>query len=207
MHRSHFFLLVFVLFFSPAVFAQKQAVSAAGIQTVTFGMGCFWCSEAIFTRLKGVVKVESGFSGGTVKNPSYEQVCTGQTGHAEVVQVSYDPKVISYADLLEVFWKMHDPTTLNRQGDDEGTQYRSVIFYRNADQKAEAEKYKAELNKAKAYPNPIVTEIVPFKAFYKAEDYHQNYFALNGKKPYCRLVILPKVQKLEEVFKNKLKTQ
>jgi peptide-methionine (S)-S-oxide reductase len=207
MRSKHFFLLLFISLISRAAIAQKQAAPATGTQTVTFGMGCFWCSEAIFTRLKGVTKVESGFSGGTVKNPSYELVCTGQTGHAEVVQVSYDPKVISYADLLEVFWKMHDPTTLNRQGEDEGTQYRSVIFYRTPEQKDEAEKYKAELNKAKAYPNPIVTQIVPFKAFYKAEDYHQNYFALNGKKPYCRLVILPKVQKLEEVFKSKLKAE
>ena len=207
MRSSQIFILAFLLLVSPAVFAQKQPATATGTQTVTFGMGCFWCSEAIFTRLKGVTKVESGFSGGTVKNPTYEQVCTGETGHAEVVQVTFNPQVISYADLLEVFWKMHDPTTLNRQGEDEGTQYRSVIFYRTPAQKAEAEKYKAELNKAKAYPNPIVTQIVPFKAFYKAEDYHQNYFALNGKKPYCRLVILPKVQKLEEVFKNKLKTE
>ena len=207
MRSSQIFILAFLLLFSPVAFAQKQTATAAGTQTVTFGMGCFWCSEAIFTRLKGVTKVESGFSGGTVKNPTYEQVCTGETGHAEVVQVTFNPQVISYADLLEVFWKMHDPTTLNRQGEDEGTQYRSVIFYRTPAQKAEAEKYKAELNKAKAYPNPIVTQIVPFKAFYKAEDYHQNYFALNGKKPYCRLVILPKVQKLEEVFKNKLKTE
>ncbi|SDD91307.1 peptide-methionine (S)-S-oxide reductase [Mucilaginibacter pineti] len=207
MRRSQFFILAFLLLMSPMAFAQKQAAATANTQTVTFGMGCFWCSEAIFTRLKGVTKVESGFSGGTVKNPTYEQVCTGETGHAEVVQVTYNPQVISYADLLEVFWKMHDPTTLNKQGEDEGTQYRSVIFYRTPAQKAEAEKYKAELNKAKAYPNPIVTQIVQFKAFYKAEDYHQNYFALNGKKPYCRLVILPKVQKLEEVFKNKLKAE
>ncbi|WP_183562819.1 peptide-methionine (S)-S-oxide reductase MsrA [Mucilaginibacter sp. SP1R1] len=206
MYRNNFCLLFFVLLFNTAAFAQKPAAVPSGTQTATFGMGCFWCSEAIFTRLKGVVKVESGFSGGTVKNPSYEQVCTGETGHAEVVQVSFDPKVISYADLLEVFWKMHDPTTLNRQGEDEGTQYRSVIFYRDAAQKTEAEKYKAALNQAKAYPNPIVTQIVPFQAFYKAEDYHQNYFALNGRKPYCRLVILPKVQKLEEVFKSKLKS-
>ncbi len=168
-------------------------------------MGCFWCSEAIFTRIKGVVKVESGFSGGTVKNPTYQQVCTGKTGHAEVVQVMYDPKVVSFTDLLEIFWKTHDPTTLNRQGEDVGTQYRSVIFYHTEAQKLEAEKYEAVLNSQKVYPNPIVTQIVPFKAFYKAEDYQQNYFALNGKKPYCRLVIQPKVDKLEKVFKDKLK--
>jgi peptide-methionine (S)-S-oxide reductase len=174
-------------------------------QTVTFGMGCYWCSEAIFTRIKGVTKVESGFSGGTVKNPTYQQVCTGKTGHAEVVQVTFNPQIISFASLLEIFWKMHDPTTLNRQGDDVGTQYRSVIFYHNNKQKQEAEKYKAELNMAKAYPKPVITQIAPFSAFYKAEDFHQNYFANNGQKPYCRLVILPKVEKLEKVFKDKLK--
>ncbi|WDF55386.1 peptide-methionine (S)-S-oxide reductase MsrA [Mucilaginibacter sp. KACC 22063] len=200
--RKYFLTLFMLLALLP--FSKANAIKPA-TQTATFGMGCFWCSEAIFTRLKGVVKVESGFSGGTVPNPSYEQVCTGRTGHAEVVNVEYNPAVISYADLLEVFWKMHDPTTLNRQGEDEGTQYRSVIFYHTPEQKAEAEKYKAELNRQKVYANPIVTQIVPFKAFYKAEDYHQSYFALNGKQPYCRLVIQPKVDKLEQVFKNKLK--
>jgi peptide-methionine (S)-S-oxide reductase len=205
MLRKSFLTICMVVLSLPFVQAKSPKPAKPGIQTVTFGMGCFWCSEAIFIRLKGVVKVQSGFSGGTVKNPSYEDVCTGETGHAEVVQVDYDPSVITYTDLLEVFWKMHDPTTLNRQGEDVGTQYRSVIFYRTPEQKAEAEKYKAELNRQKVYPHPIVTEIVPFKAFYKAEDYHQNYFALNGKKPYCRLVIQPKVDKLEQVFKSKLK--
>ncbi|PTQ94877.1 peptide-methionine (S)-S-oxide reductase [Mucilaginibacter yixingensis] len=194
-------LLALMLPFGGRAFAQAKPVT----DTATFGMGCFWCSEAIFQRVKGVVKTESGFSGGTVRNPSYEDVCTGNTGHAEVVNIIYNPKVVSYNDLLEIFFKMHDPTTLNRQGDDEGTQYRSAIFYHGAEQKALAAKAKAELNKAKVYPDPIVTEITPFKAFYKAEGYHQNYFNLNGSKPYCRLVILPKVQKLEAVFKAKLK--
>ncbi len=168
-------------------------------------MGCFWCTEAIFQRIKGVTKVESGYSGGKVANPSYEDVCTGLTGHAEVIQLTFDPSVISYKDLLEVFWKMHDPTTLNKQGADEGTQYRSVIFYHNAEQKALAAAYKADLNKQKVYPNPIVTAIEPYKNFYVAEDYHQNYYKLNSSKPYCRLVIQPKVDKLEKVFKQKLK--
>lgn len=177
----------------------------APTEKATFGMGCFWCSEAIFQRLKGVTKVQSGYAGGTVKNPTYEDVCTGNTGHAEVIQVTYQPSVISYKELLEIFWKMHDPTTLNRQGADEGTQYRSAIFYHTPEQKALAEAYKTELNKQKVYPNPIVTAISPFTNFYVAEDYHQNYFKLNGSKPYCRMVIQPKVDKLEKVFQQKLK--
>jgi len=183
---------------------QAQTAKPA-TEKATFGMGCFWCSEAIFQRLKGVTKVESGYAGGAVANPSYEDVCTGNTGHAEVIQVTYQPAVISYKDLLEIFWKMHDPTTLNRQGADEGTQYRSVIFYHSPQQKALADAYKTELNKQKVYPNPIVTAIDPFKNFYKAENYHQNYFNLNGNKPYCRMVIQPKVDKLEKVFQQKLK--
>jgi peptide-methionine (S)-S-oxide reductase len=205
MLRKYLAALMALVLLNSAAFTESKNVNKTATQTVTFGMGCFWCSEAIFQRLKGVEKVESGFSGGTVKNPTYEQVCTGETGHAEVVQVTFNPKVISFADLLEVFWKMHDPTTLNQQGDDVGTQYRSVIFYHTDEQRQEAENYKEKLNKAKAYPHPIITQIVPFTAFYKAEDYHQNYFALNGRKPYCRLVILPKVEKLEKVFKDKLK--
>jgi len=176
-------------------------------EKATFGMGCFWCSEAIFQRLKGVTKVESGYAGGTVKNPTYEEVCTGNTGHAEVIQVTFQPGVISYTELLEIFWKMHDPTTLNRQGADEGTQYRSVIFYHNPQQKALAEAYKTELNKQKVYPNPIVTIVSPYKNFYVAENYHQSYFKLNSSLPYCRMVIQPKVDKLEKVFKEKLKKQ
>lgn len=187
-------------------FNKSQAQTAKpATEKATFGMGCFWCSEAIFQRLKGVTKVESGYAGGAVANPSYEDVCTGNTGHAEVIQVTFQPSVISYKDLLEIFWKMHDPTTLNRQGADEGTQYRSVIFYHNPQQNALADAYKTELNKQKVYPNPIVTAIDPFKNFYKAENYHQNYFNLNGSKPYCRMVIQPKVDKLEKVFQQKLK--
>jgi len=176
-----------------------------GNDTATFGQGCFWCAEAIFESLEGVKSVTSGYAGGTVKNPTYEQVCTGSTGHAEVVQIVYDPKVISYADLLQAFWNSHDPTTLNRQGEDVGTQYRSVIFYHDETQKAEAEKYKMELDSSKAFKGPIVTEIAPFTAFYSAEDYHQKYYDSNGHAPYCQFVIKPKVEKFQKVFKNKLK--
>lgn len=182
-----------------------NAQPKAKAEKATFGMGCFWCTEAIFQQLKGVKKVESGYSGGKVANPTYEDVCTGKTGHAEVIQVTYDPAVISYKDLLEVFWKMHDATTLNRQGADVGTQYRSAIFYSNADQKALAEKYKNELNAQNAFGKPVVTEIAALKNFYKAEDYHQNYYKRNGSQPYCRIVIKPKMDKLEKIFKEKLK--
>lgn len=175
------------------------------MEQATFGSGCFWCSEAIFQELKGVVKVESGYSGGTVKNPSYREVCTGTTGHAEVVNITYDPKVVSFDELLEVFWKTHDPTTLNRQGNDEGTQYRSVIFYHNEEQKRLAEAYKKKLDEAHIWDKPIVTEITPFTVFYKAEDYHQDYYSLNGSQPYCSFVITPKVEKFRKVFKDKLK--
>jgi len=175
------------------------------LDTATFGSGCFWCADAIFKEVKGVKKVESGFSGGDIKNPSYREVCTGRTGHAEVVQVYYDPKVVSYDELLEIFWKTHDPTTLNRQGNDVGTQYRSVIFYHNEKQKELAESYKKKLNEAGIWKNPIVTEITPFEVFYKAEDYHQDYYEQNTNQPYCRLVITPKLEKFEKIFKDKLK--
>jgi peptide-methionine (S)-S-oxide reductase len=175
--------------------------------TATFGAGCFWCVEAVFERLDGVLEVVSGYSGGHVKNPSYREVCTGTTGHAEVCQIVYDPDKISYGELLEVFWKTHDPTTLNRQGADVGTQYRSVIFYHNENQKEEAEYYKKKLDKSGLYQDPIVTEIAPFEEFYKAENYHQEYYELHGDQPYCNLVIKPKVDKFEKVFKNKLKKQ
>ena len=177
------------------------------LEKATFGSGCFWCTEAVFERLKGVYKVVSGYSGGTVENPTYEQVCTGKTGHAEVTQITYDPKVITYDELLEVFWKTHDPTTLNRQGNDVGTQYRSVIFYHNDEQKRLAEKYKEELNKSGIWDKPIVTEIVPFTNFYPAENYHQNYYDNNPSQPYCSFVITPKVEKFEKVFKDKLKNK
>lgn len=173
--------------------------------TATFGTGCFWCTEAVFQQLEGVLKATSGYSGGHVENPTYKQVCTGETGHAECLQIVYDPTKITYDELLEVFWQVHDPTTLNRQGNDVGTQYRSAIFYHNQEQKEKAEKYKAELDKSGAWENPIVTEIVPAAPFYKAEDYHQNYYNDNGSQPYCYFVIRPKVEKFQKVFKNKLK--
>jgi peptide-methionine (S)-S-oxide reductase len=173
--------------------------------TATFGAGCFWCVEAIFQQLNGVYKVESGYSGGSVANPSYKQVCSGTTGHAEVCQVYYNPQVISFDDLLEVFWQTHDPTTLNRQGADYGTQYRSAVFYHNGFQKERAEYYKKKLNDDKVYASPVVTEIVPFSVFYKAEDYHQNYYNANGGEPYCSIVIQPKLDKFKKAFGDKLK--
>jgi peptide-methionine (S)-S-oxide reductase len=175
------------------------------LQTATFGSGCFWCTEAIFERLNGVVKVESGYSGGKVENPTYEEVCTGTTGHAEVTQITYDPSIITFDELLEVFWKTHDPTTLNRQGNDVGTQYRSVIFYHNEEQKELAEKYKAELDESDVWDNHIVTEISPFINFYSAEKYHQDYYNNNPNQGYCTFVITPKVEKFEKIFKDKLK--
>lgn len=173
--------------------------------TATFGAGCFWCVEAVFQQLDGVLTVESGYSGGSVSNPSYKEVCSGTTGHAEVCQITYNPAVITYEELLQAFWQTHDPTTLNKQGNDVGTQYRSVVYYHNDTQKMLAEKYKKELDDAKLWPNPIVTEISAFTKFYKAEDYHQNYYNENGQQPYCAFVIRPKVEKFEKVFKNKLK--
>ena len=177
----------------------------AATDTATFGTGCFWCTEAIFQQLEGVTKVTSGYSGGHVDKPSYKEVCTGTTGHAEVIQVQYDPKKISFDELLEVFWQTHDPTTLNRQGNDVGPQYRSVIFYHNNEQKEKAEKYKAELDKSGAFDNPIVTEISPFTNFYAAENYHQDYYNQNGSQPYCYFVIRPKLEKFQKVFKSKIK--
>lgn len=171
----------------------------------TFGTGCFWCTEAQFQQLEGVLKVESGYSGGVNANPTYEEVSTGTTGHAEVVQITYDPAKISFETLLEAFWQAHDPTTPNRQGNDVGPQYRSVIFYHDEEQRQQAEFYKKKLDDSKAYDNPIVTEIAPFKAFYVAENYHQNYYNLNGSAPYCTYVIKPKLEKFRKVFKEKLK--
>ncbi len=175
------------------------------MDTATFGTGCFWCTEAIFQQLEGVEKVTSGYSGGSVPNPSYEQVCSKTTGHAECLNIMYDPKKISFDELLEVFWQTHDPTTLNRQGADVGTQYRSVVFYHNEEQKAKTAKYKAALDKSGAFDNPIVTTLEPFTIFYPAEEYHQNYYNSNGSQGYCQFVIRPKVEKFEKVFKNKLK--
>lgn len=178
---------------------------SAKTDTATFGQGCFWCAEAIFERVKGVQSVLSGYAGGHVPNPTYEEVCTGKTGHAEVVQIVYNPDVVSYDDLLKIFWKTHDPTTPNRQGADVGEQYRSIILYHNEKQKEKAEYYKNELEKSGAWDNPIVTQIVPFTKFYSAEDYHQNYFENNPNQGYCSFVIAPKVEKFEKVFKDKLK--
>jgi len=174
-------------------------------QVAIFGSGCFWCTEAIFADLKGVIKAESGYAGGHKDNPTYKEVCTGNTGHAEVVKVTYDPSVITFEELLEVFWFSHDPTTLNRQGADEGTQYRSAIFYMNEEQKKLAEAYKNKLNTDKVYKNPVVTEITAYTNYFKAENYHQDYFALNGSQPYCNVVIKPKVEKFRKVFQEKLK--
>ena len=177
------------------------------LEQATFGSGCFWCSEAVFDRLKGVNKVVSGYSGGNVTNPTYEQVCTGTTGHAEAVQIIYDPAQISYAQLLEVFWKTHDPTTLNRQGNDVGTQYRSAIFYHSDEQRKLAEQYKQKLDAVKAFRGPIVTELAPFREFFPAEQYHQDYYRLHGRQPYCQFIIRPKIEKLEKVFADRLKTK
>lgn len=178
---------------------------AAYTDTVTFGTGCFWCTEAIFQQVEGVLSVESGYSGGHVKNPTYEQIGSGATGHAECLNIVYDSTKVSYDELLEIFWQTHDPTTLNRQGNDIGPQYRSVIFYRNNQQKELAEKYKAALDKSGAYSRPIVTTLEPMTLFYKAENYHQNYYNQNGNQPYCQFVIKPKVEKFQKVFKDKMK--
>ncbi|MBS1731063.1 MAG: peptide-methionine (S)-S-oxide reductase MsrA [Bacteroidetes bacterium] len=183
----------------------NYASTESGYDTATFGTGCFWCTEAIFQRLKGVEKVVSGYTGGFVNNPTYEEVCKGTTGHAEACQILYNPDVISYDELLSVFWKTHDPTTLNRQGNDIGTQYRSAIFYHNAEQKAKAEYYLKKLDSSHAYDAPIVTTIEPYKIFFPAEAYHQNYYNKNGNQMYCRYVIQPKLEKFEQVFKDKLK--
>ncbi len=185
--------------------AKPMDTNSSALQKATFGGGCFWCTEAFFLDLKGVTKVESGYSGGKVKNPSYREVCTGTTGHAEVIQITYDPAVVSYSDLLEVFWNTHDPTTLNKQGADEGTQYRSAVFYHDEEQKKTAEAYKKQLETSHVYSRPIVTEITPLTNFYVAEDYHQNYFALNQNAGYCQYVIRPKVEKFKKQFKAKLK--
>lgn len=174
-------------------------------QTATFGSGCFWCTEAIFERVNGVVSVISGYSGGTVEDPTYKEVCEGTTGHAECTQITFDSSVVSYDELLEIFWKTHDPTTLNRQGNDVGTQYRSVIFYHNDEQKQKAEFYKNKLTAEKIWDNPIVTEITMFDKFYPAEEYHQEYYDNNPNQGYCSFVITPKVEKFEKIFKDKLK--
>jgi peptide-methionine (S)-S-oxide reductase len=175
------------------------------MDTAVFGAGCFWCVEAVFTELKGVESVKSGYTGGHIKNPAYKEVCTGRTGHAEVARIVYNPEIISFDELLEVFWQTHDPTTLNRQGADVGTQYRSAIFYTSDAQKERSEFFKAKLDASGAWDNPIVTEIVPLGDYYPAEDYHQNYFANNPDQPYCSAVVRPKVEKFRKAFADKLK--
>ena len=199
----------FLLMISCASFAKQADHNTApkkGLDTATFATGCFWCTEAKFQQLQGVVKVTSGFTGGNVANPSYKQVCTGTTGHAEACNIVYDPAKISYDELLAAFFVAHDPTQLNRQGNDVGTQYRSAIFYHNAAQKQKADYYISKLNQEKAYKAKIVTQVNPYTVFYKAEDYHQNYYNLNGSQPYCKYVIQPELDKFKKVFKNKLKS-
>jgi peptide-methionine (S)-S-oxide reductase len=174
-------------------------------ELATLGGGCFWCLEAALEQVRGVSKIESGYAGGTLPDPTYRQVCDGTTGHAEVIQVTFDPQVLSFRELLELFFAIHDPTTFNRQGADVGTQYRSAIFYHSAEQKQTAEALIAELNAAHIWSWPIVTEVVPFQVFYRAEDYHQEYFRRNPEQPYCQMVVAPKVAKLRQKFAAKLK--
>lgn len=189
-----------------ALFAQNDKnIKQTNLETITLGGGCYWCVEAVYENLNGVKSVVSGFSGGKTINPSYKEVCSGRTGHAEVVQVTYDKTITNLDEILKVFFTVHDPTTLNRQGVDIGTQYRSIIFYHNEDQKQAAQKIIAALNNAKVYDSPIVTAVEPFTKFYKAEPYHQDYYENNRDQPYCRMVIQPKIDKFEKVFKDKLK--
>ena len=194
-------------FIPPANFPPpEQVTSPAGEPAVaTFGGGCFWCTEAVFLRLKGVTGVVSGYSGGTAADATYEKVCGGGTGHAEVVQVTFDPSVVTYPELLHLFWRSHDPTTPNRQGMDSGPQYRSVVFAHSERQREQAERYKAAIDAAGVYPRPVVTEVVPFEAFYPAEGYHQDYYARNPRAGYCRAVIGPKLDKLRAVFGDALR--
>ena len=177
------------------------------MKQATFGSGCFWCTEAVFQDVEGVEKVVSGYAGGKIANPTYREVCSGRTGHAEVIQITYDADIISYDELLEIFWKTHDPTTLNRQGNDVGTQYRSVVYYHDDEQKQLAEDYKHKLNDSGAFSNPVVTEVSPLDTFYPAEEYHQNYYKNHPGEGYCSFVIRPKVDKFKQVFSNKLKSQ
>lgn len=199
---------IFILFISGLTFAQNKNNSTPTkpkLESITLGGGCYWCVEAVYENLRGVQSVVSGFAGGTTVNPSYEEVSSGQTGHAECVQITYDPMVTSLDEIFKVFFSVHDPTTLNRQGADQGTQYRSVIFYQNLQQKKAAQNIIAALQKAKVFDQPIVTTIEPLKKFYKAENYHQDYFAKNPNQPYCQLVVKPKVEKFEKLFKSRLK--
>jgi methionine-S-sulfoxide reductase len=192
-----------------AAFGSQKDMNTKHVENsseeITFGGGCFWCTESIYLEINGVKKVESGYAGGSVINPSYEEVCAGSTGHAEVVQVTFNPQIISLEKIIQIFFATHNPTTLNRQGADFGTQYRSIIFYRNKQQKMIIEKVITELKKLKAYKDPIVTEVVPFTSFYRAEDYHQKYFEQNPDQAYCRIIIKPKLEKFRKVFRDNLK--
>jgi peptide-methionine (S)-S-oxide reductase len=204
--NSSFFLLLAIGFSCHGENNKNETIMTdKNYELATFGGGCFWCTEAMFDQLNGVITAQSGYSGGTKVNPTYEEVCSGTTGHAEVIQVKFDPNVISYLELLEVFFKTHDPTTKNQQGADKGTQYRSVILYHSTQQKNDAEKILMELKEAHIWENPIVTETVPFEKFYSAEAYHQEYFVNNPQNSYCQLVVTPKVAKFEKLFKDKLK--
>ncbi len=215
MRKSIFFIIMLLILLNSVTICQQYHYKGVKLEkltsnneeyeTTTLGAGCFWCVEAVYQHLDGVISITSGYSGGTTQKPTYEEVCTGKTGHAEVIQVVFDTTKVSFEELLEVFWKTHDPTTLNRQGSDVGTQYRSVIFYHNEKQKKLAEEYKKRLDISGAFNNPIITEILPFKNFFKAENYHQNYYNQNSNQPYCRFVIQPKLEKFKKVFKNRLK--
>jgi peptide-methionine (S)-S-oxide reductase len=199
---------IFLTMINPATGAQKDMniKDTKNIhEEITLGGGCFWCLDAVYKEIKGVEKVVSGYSGGSIANPTYEKVLTGSTGHAEVAQITFNPRIITLEKLLQIFFVIHDPTTLNRQGVDAGTQYRSIIFYRNQEQKDVIDKVIGELKKDKVYIDPIVTEVVPFQSFYAAEDYHQDYYKKNGQGFYCRLVINPKLEKLKNTFQNNLK--
>ncbi len=191
-------ILLTLLTFTNLTMAQK-------LETATLGGGCFWCTEAVYKELKGVKDIKPGYSGGHVKNPAYREVCNGTTGHAEVIQITFDPAVVSFSEILEVFFMTHDPTTLNRQGNDVGTQYRSAVFYHNDEQKQTAEKVIRLFGQEKVYDRPIVTEVTAFDKFYVAEDYHFNYFARNKNEPYCQYVVAPKVEKFKKIFKEKMK--
>ncbi len=179
--------------------------NSSTLEKATFGGGCFWCTEAVFKQINGVTETEVGYAGGEILNPTYEQVCTGTTGHAEVCQITFDPHIISFKDLLEIFFKTHDPTTLNRQGADVGTQYRSIIFYHNEEQKNLALEFIKKLEREKLYPNPIVTQVEPIKNYFKAEEYHQNYFEKNPYSTYCIFVVAPKVEKTKKLFKDRIR--
>lgn len=205
MKRIVFLVALLTSFVSVFAHNSVKNIKVKAVDTATFATGCFWCTEAKFQQLKGVKKVVSGFSGGHVANPSYKLVCTGTTGHAEACNIIYDPSIISYDELLQAFFVAHDPTQLNRQGNDVGTQYRSAIFYHNTEQKKKAEYYIGKLNAEKAYKSKIVTEVTPYTAFYKAEDYHQNYFNQNPNQAYCKYVIQPEVEAFKRAFKDKLK--